>query len=88
MSLKHITNKKYTRRVRASLKGGSVSEGPHNFISLGVPKGHNPALDITINISSLYLMNILNPYKVTSVHLYMYIMSHIPFLVHLDQRSM
>ena len=33
-------------------------------------------------------MNILNPYKVTSVHLYMYIMSHIPFLVHLDQRSM
>ena len=60
------------------LKGGSVSED-HNFISLGVPKGHNPALDITINISSLYLMNILNPYKVTSVHLYMYIISHIPF---------
>jgi hypothetical protein len=26
------------------LEGGSVSRRPHNFISLGVPKGHIPAL--------------------------------------------
>ena len=35
------------------LEGGSVYEGPHNFISLGAPKGHNPALITGLPLSHL-----------------------------------
>lgn len=41
MPLEYITSKKKNSRLETLYKGG-----PHNFISLGAPKGHNPALHI------------------------------------------
>ena len=43
MLLKYITSKKYSRR-EDELEVGSVWGGPHNFVSLGTPKGCHLAL--------------------------------------------
>ena len=44
MSLKCITSKNYSTRMRPSYRVAPYKGPPHDFISLGAPKGHNPAL--------------------------------------------
>jgi len=48
MSLKYIMSEKNIQDGCSRVRGGDVWGGLHNFISLGVPKGQNPALIIAI----------------------------------------
>ena len=45
MALKYITSKKIFKTGASELVWLRLSE-PHNIISLGAPKGHNPSLPI------------------------------------------
>ena len=49
MSLKYIMIKNYSRRGAGELQGGFVWNGPHNFITLGASKGHNPTTLIPLD---------------------------------------